>query len=140
MVHCSRKVLGLPIEEPGRYADKSMWGKNPYDPNDPRWRHDYWGDPKNLKEEIRRDREPRVAPTVGEAAAADDIEEEVEEEIEETADDQSTEAKKSTGRAAVNGTATVAMDDVRTMFTMQSEVTPVRFFRSPYFMYISCEL
>ncbi|KAG0608839.1 hypothetical protein M758_8G137200 [Ceratodon purpureus] len=116
-----RNVLGLPIEEPGRYADKTMWGKNPYDPNDPRWRHDYWGDPSNLKEEIRRDREPRVAVAVDETAAAEDIEEVEEEETEETADDQSTETTKSTGRTTVNGTATAAMDDVRTMFTMQPE-------------------
>lgn len=116
----SRNELGLPTEEPGRYADKSMWGKNPYDPDDPRWRHDYWGDPTNLKEEIRRDREPRVAPVVDETAAA---EEEVEEEetTEETADDQSTEAKKPTDRTTVNGTASAAGDDVRTMFTMQPQ-------------------
>lgn len=124
MIHCSRKELGLPIEEPGRYADKSLWGKNPYDPNDPRWRHDYWGDPTNLKDEIRLDREPRVAPTVDESAAAEDIEEvEEEEETEETVDDQSTDVKESTTRANVNGTASAGMDDVRTMFTMQPEVS-----------------
>lgn len=114
-----RKELGLPIEEPGRYADKSLWGKNPYDPNDPRWRHDYWGDPTNLKDEIRLDREPRVAPTVDETAVAEDVEED--EETEETVDVQSADAKESSNRASVNGTASAGMDDVRTMFTMQPE-------------------
>jgi hypothetical protein len=74
-VVCSRKELGLPVEEPGRYADKEFWGKNPYDPNDPRWRHDYWGDPSKIKEDIRRDREPRVA-RVDETAVVEDVEDE----------------------------------------------------------------
>jgi hypothetical protein len=104
-----------------------MWGKNPYDPDDPRWRHDYWGDPTNLKEEIRRDREPRVAPVVDETAAAEEEVEEEEETTEETADDQSTEAKKPTDRTTVNGTASAAGDDVRTMFTMPPQVCLVRF-------------
>ena len=67
----SRKELGLPLEEPGRFADKEFWGKNPYDPRDPRWRHDYWGDPSKLKDELRRDREPRT-PRVDEAAVAEE--------------------------------------------------------------------
>lgn len=118
----ARKELGLPIEEPGRYADKTLWGKNPYDPNDPRWRHDYWGDPTNLKDEIRLDREPRVAPTADETAAAEDIEEvEDDEETQETLDDQSADTEQSPNRANVNGTASAGMDDVRTMFTMQPE-------------------
>jgi len=126
LIHCSRKELGIPIEEPGRYADKSLWGKNPYDPNDPRWRHDYWGDPTNLKDEIRLDREPRVVPIVDETAVAEDIEEvEEDEETEETVDVQSTDAKESSKRTNVNGTASAGMDDVRAMFTMQSEVSLV---------------
>lgn len=128
MIHCSRKELGLPIEEPGRYADKTLWGKNPYDPNDPRWRHDYWGDPTNLKDEIRLDREPRVAPTADETAAAEDIEEvEDDEETQETLDDQSADTEQSPNRANVNGTASAGMDDVRTMFTMQPEVSLISF-------------
>ncbi len=61
----SRIELGLPLEEPGRYADKEFWGKNPYDPREPRWRHDYWGDPSKMKDELRREKEPRSARTVG---------------------------------------------------------------------------
>ncbi len=57
--------MGLPLEEPGRYADKEFWGKNPYDPREPRWRHDYWGDPSKMKDELRREKEPRSAHTVG---------------------------------------------------------------------------
>ncbi|KAL3687505.1 hypothetical protein R1sor_013814 [Riccia sorocarpa] len=56
----SRLQAGLPLEEPGRYADKSFWGKNLYDPREPQWRHDYWGDPSKLKDELRKEREPRV--------------------------------------------------------------------------------
>lgn len=116
----SRKELGLPLEEPGRYADKTKWGKNPYDPNDPRFRNDYWGDPSTLKDEIRRDREPRVATVVSETAVVEDIEEvEVDETEEPVADDPSTMAKKTTK----NRDGSVSVDDVRTMFTMQPEVS-----------------
>lgn len=120
----ARRELGLPIEEPGRYADKSLWGKNPYDPNDSRWRSDYWGDPTNLKEEMRLDREPRVAPTVvvdETAAVVEDIEEVEEEETEEIVDDPSSDAKKSSTKASLNGNAAAGLDDVRTMFTMEPE-------------------
>ncbi|CAM6104448.1 unnamed protein product [Calypogeia fissa] len=65
-----RVELGLPLEEPGRYADKSFWGTNPYDPREPQWRHDYWGDPSKLKDELRKEREPRARPE--EPAEVDD--------------------------------------------------------------------
>lgn len=44
----SRRALGLPIEEPGRYVDdKEVWGKDRYDPTSAMYRYDYWGEPKN---------------------------------------------------------------------------------------------
>ncbi|KAJ7956086.1 protein PLASTID TRANSCRIPTIONALLY ACTIVE 10 [Quillaja saponaria] len=42
-----RKALGLPLEEPGRYVDASYFGKDQYDPSNPLYRYDYWGEPKN---------------------------------------------------------------------------------------------
>lgn len=42
-----RRALGLPLEEPGRYVDPKILCKNQYDPNDPLYRYDYWGEPKN---------------------------------------------------------------------------------------------
>lgn len=42
-----RRALGLPLEEPGRYVDPSILGKNQYDPTNPLYRYDYWGEPKN---------------------------------------------------------------------------------------------
>lgn len=44
---CSRQALGLPLEEPGRYVDASYFGKDQYDPANPLYRYDYWGEPKN---------------------------------------------------------------------------------------------
>ncbi|XP_042452590.1 protein PLASTID TRANSCRIPTIONALLY ACTIVE 10-like isoform X2 [Zingiber officinale] len=42
-----RKALGLPVEEPGRYLDdKNIFGDQ-YDPTNPLYRYDYWGEPKN---------------------------------------------------------------------------------------------
>jgi hypothetical protein len=43
----SRKTLGLPLEEPGRYVDASFFGKDKYDPESPLYRYDYWGEPKH---------------------------------------------------------------------------------------------
>lgn len=43
----SRKALGLPLEEPGRYVEDSYFGKDQYDPDNPLYRYDYWGEPKN---------------------------------------------------------------------------------------------
>ena len=43
---CSRQALGLPLEEPGRYVDANYFG-NRYDPTNPLYRYDYWGEPKN---------------------------------------------------------------------------------------------
>ncbi|MBA0674171.1 hypothetical protein Goari_015781 [Gossypium aridum] len=43
----SRHALGLPLEEPGRYKDASFFGKDQYDPSNPLYRYDYWGEPKN---------------------------------------------------------------------------------------------
>ncbi|KAK9108415.1 hypothetical protein Syun_024426 [Stephania yunnanensis] len=42
-----RRALGLPLEEPGRYVDASQFGKDHYDPSNPLYRYDYWGEPKN---------------------------------------------------------------------------------------------
>ncbi|XP_021808447.1 protein PLASTID TRANSCRIPTIONALLY ACTIVE 10 [Prunus avium] len=42
-----RKALGLPLEEPGRYVESSYFGKDQYDPANPLYRYDYWGEPKN---------------------------------------------------------------------------------------------
>ena len=44
---CSRKALGLPLEEPGRYVEASYFGKDQYDPDSPLYRYDYWGEPEN---------------------------------------------------------------------------------------------
>ncbi|KAH0462563.1 hypothetical protein IEQ34_010138 [Dendrobium chrysotoxum] len=41
-----RKALGLPVEEPGRYDVNSAFWKNKYDPTNPLYRYDYWGEPK----------------------------------------------------------------------------------------------
>ncbi|XP_059641125.1 protein PLASTID TRANSCRIPTIONALLY ACTIVE 10 [Cornus florida] len=41
-----RQALGLPLEEPGRYVDASYFGDE-YDPANPLYRYDYWGEPKN---------------------------------------------------------------------------------------------
>lgn len=75
---------------------------------------------------MRLDREPRVAPTVvvdETAAVVEDIEEVEEEETEEIVDDPSSDAKKSPTKASLNGTAAAGLDDVRTMFTMEPEVS-----------------
>ncbi|KAG6589398.1 Protein PLASTID TRANSCRIPTIONALLY ACTIVE 10, partial [Cucurbita argyrosperma subsp. argyrosperma] len=42
-----RQALGLPLEEPGRYVEASYFGKDQYDPTNPLYRYDYWGEPKN---------------------------------------------------------------------------------------------
>ncbi|KAL6182577.1 hypothetical protein ACLB2K_043996 [Fragaria x ananassa] len=42
-----RKALGLPLEEPGRYVEDSYFRKDQYDPDNPLFRYDYWGEPKN---------------------------------------------------------------------------------------------
>ena len=43
----SRRALGLPLEEPGKYKPASFFGKDQYDPENPLYRYDYWGEPKN---------------------------------------------------------------------------------------------
>ncbi|XP_050221633.1 protein PLASTID TRANSCRIPTIONALLY ACTIVE 10 [Mercurialis annua] len=53
-----RKALGLPLEEPGRYKPTSYFGKDQYDPENPLYRYDYWGEPKSSeksKQERMRD-------------------------------------------------------------------------------------
>ncbi|KAL0010548.1 hypothetical protein SO802_005656 [Lithocarpus litseifolius] len=45
-----RQALGLPLEEPGRYKDASFFGRDKYDPSNPLYRYDYWGEPKNSEE------------------------------------------------------------------------------------------
>ncbi|KAL8128525.1 hypothetical protein V2J09_017680 [Rumex salicifolius] len=42
----NRRAVGLPLEEPGRYVDASAFGDQ-YDPTNPLYRYDYWGEPKN---------------------------------------------------------------------------------------------
>lgn len=42
-----RKALGLPLEEAGKYIDGKLLAKDTYDPTDPLYRFDYWGEPKN---------------------------------------------------------------------------------------------
>ncbi|KAL9338057.1 hypothetical protein Peur_069826 [Populus x canadensis] len=42
-----RRALGLPLEEPGKYKPASFFGKDQYDPENPLYRYDYWGEPKN---------------------------------------------------------------------------------------------
>ncbi|XP_021736292.1 protein PLASTID TRANSCRIPTIONALLY ACTIVE 10-like [Chenopodium quinoa] len=42
-----RRALGLPLQEPGRYVDPSILGKDQYDASHPLYRYDYWGEPKN---------------------------------------------------------------------------------------------
>lgn len=55
MIFLSRQALGLPLEEPGRYKDASFFGKDQYDPSNPLYRYDYWGEPKN-SEKSRQER------------------------------------------------------------------------------------
>lgn len=43
----SRKALGLPVEEPGRYLDDKKIFGDQYDPTNPLYRYDYWGEPKS---------------------------------------------------------------------------------------------
>lgn len=52
----SRKALGLPLDEPGRYIDERLFMKDKYDPSSPLYRYDYWGEPKN-SEKSRQQRE-----------------------------------------------------------------------------------
>ncbi|KAL2635267.1 hypothetical protein R1flu_006746 [Riccia fluitans] len=137
----SRVQAGLPLEEPGRYADKTFWGKNPYDPREPQWRHDYWGDPDKLKDELRKDREPRVRSvdeTVGVEEDEDDLldviagegtmlsEEGVDAEDDgffnhtTSGDEQKRVAYgDKEDRGAVNGTATKRIDAVREIFDVE---------------------
>ncbi|KAH7443453.1 hypothetical protein KP509_02G035300 [Ceratopteris richardii] len=55
----NRLELGLPLEEPGRYADDSFFGENQYNPREKRWRHDYLGDVLKSKDESRQQRTPQ---------------------------------------------------------------------------------
>lgn len=50
-----RRAVGLPLEEPGRYDTNSAFWKDKYDPTNPLYRHDYWGEPKN-SEKTRQQR------------------------------------------------------------------------------------
>lgn len=43
------------MKEPGRYVDASRFGKDQYDPDNPLYRYDYWGEPKN-SEKSKQDR------------------------------------------------------------------------------------
>lgn len=51
----SRRALGLPVEEPGRYDVATEFFKGRYDPTSPLYRYDYWGEPKN-SEKSRQER------------------------------------------------------------------------------------
>ncbi|ESR53293.1 protein PLASTID TRANSCRIPTIONALLY ACTIVE 10 [Citrus sinensis] len=48
-----RQALGLPLEEPGRYKEDSFFGKDEYDPSNPLYRYDYWGEPKNSEKSLQ---------------------------------------------------------------------------------------
>ncbi|KAH9720732.1 protein PLASTID TRANSCRIPTIONALLY ACTIVE 10 [Citrus sinensis] len=48
-----REALGLPLEEPGRYKEDSFFGKDEYDPSNPLYRYDYWGEPKNSEKSLQ---------------------------------------------------------------------------------------
>ncbi|XP_076957932.1 protein PLASTID TRANSCRIPTIONALLY ACTIVE 10-like [Bidens hawaiensis] len=53
-----RRAVGLPTEEPGRFHDPSTVAKDKYDPENPLYRYDYWGEPKSsekTKQERLRD-------------------------------------------------------------------------------------
>lgn len=50
-----RKAVGLPVEEPGRYDIQTAFSKGQYDPSNPLYRYDYWGEPKN-SEKSKQDR------------------------------------------------------------------------------------
>ncbi|KAH9315197.1 hypothetical protein KI387_023824, partial [Taxus chinensis] len=45
-----RRELGLPLEEPGRYADDDLWS-NIYTTWNHKYRSDYWGDPNNIEKD-----------------------------------------------------------------------------------------
>lgn len=53
LVFYSRQALGLPLEEPGRYKEDSFFGKDEYDPSNPLYRYDYWGEPKNSEKSLQ---------------------------------------------------------------------------------------
>nr|GEX33628.1 protein plastid transcriptionally active 10 [Tanacetum cinerariifolium] len=42
-----RRAVGLPLDEPGRYHDPTSVAKDKYDPENPLYRYDYWGEPKS---------------------------------------------------------------------------------------------
>ncbi|MCO5584243.1 hypothetical protein L7F22_038167 [Adiantum nelumboides] len=54
----NRLEFGLPLEEPGKYADDSFFGENKYNPREKRWRKDYLGDYSKFKEQ--RTSQPRL--------------------------------------------------------------------------------
>ncbi|KAH7857262.1 hypothetical protein Vadar_010669 [Vaccinium darrowii] len=60
MIKHNPQTLGLPLEEPGRFVDASYFGslvKDEYDPSNPVYRYDYWGEPKNTE----KSRQQRMA-------------------------------------------------------------------------------
>ncbi|PWA75070.1 nucleic acid-binding, OB-fold-like protein [Artemisia annua] len=50
-----RRAVGLPLDEPGRYHDPTSVAKDRYDPENPLYRYDYWGEPKS-SEKTKQDR------------------------------------------------------------------------------------
>lgn len=54
----NRLEFGLPLEEPGKYADDSFFGENKYNPREKRWRKDYLGDLSRSKDESKRPQPP----------------------------------------------------------------------------------
>ncbi|XP_071692264.1 protein PLASTID TRANSCRIPTIONALLY ACTIVE 10 [Rutidosis leptorrhynchoides] len=42
-----RRAVGLPLDEPGKYHDPTTVAKDKYDPENPLYRYDYWGEPKS---------------------------------------------------------------------------------------------
>ncbi|MCO5558851.1 hypothetical protein L7F22_012440 [Adiantum nelumboides] len=58
----NRLEFGLPLEEPGKYADDSFFGENKYNPREKRWRKDYLGDYSKFKDDGKQQRtsQPRL--------------------------------------------------------------------------------
>ncbi|XP_057970174.1 protein PLASTID TRANSCRIPTIONALLY ACTIVE 10 isoform X2 [Malania oleifera] len=47
-----RQALGLPLQEPGKFLHPRFW-KDEYDPANPLYRYDYWGEPKNSEKSMQ---------------------------------------------------------------------------------------
>eukprot|EP00250_Pteridium_aquilinum_P018344 c24042_g1_i1 orf=105-2234(+) len=63
----NRLEFGMPLEEPGKYADDSFFGENKYNPREKRWRHDYVGDVSKSKDDGKQQRGPQPLDDEGRA-------------------------------------------------------------------------